>query len=179
MLGVLARMQIKQYTVLDRRTISYYSLIFSCTMQIYNNGYVSLGTGTTGGYTPRPFPFRARAPMIAPYWADVDTRVGSGRVYYKNSVSSAERRRAGSLISAAYRTSFHPTSLYIVTWYRVGAYYRSRSPVSVSCIFILQSCMHVSMHRTVLCTFITASCINIWSINCYNVPLIRCCNIGS
>ena len=110
------------------RTISYYSLVFSCTAQIYNNGYVSLGTGTTGGYTPRPFPFRG-APMIAPYWADVDTRA-TGGVYYKNSVSSSERIRAGRLISSSYCTRFHPTSLYIVTWYRVGAYSRSRSPVN-------------------------------------------------
>jgi len=51
------------------------------SVRVYNNGYVSLGSGVTGGYTPRPFPFRG-APMIAPYWADVDTRVGSGRVYY-------------------------------------------------------------------------------------------------
>ena len=148
-LAVLARM------LLDRRTISYYSLVFSYTMQIYNNGYVSLGAGTTGGYSPRPFPFRG-APMIAPYWADVDTKVGSGRVYYRNSASSTERRRAGLLISSAYRTSFRPTNLYIVTWYRVGAYYRSTNPVSVVCMFILQSCM-----RTSLCSFmLTANCIH-------------------
>ena len=128
-----------------------YILLFPCIflyyMQIYNNGYVSLArSGTTGGYTPRPFPFRG-APMIAPYWADVDTRA-TGAVYYRNSVSSSELGRVGRLISSTYRTSFRPTSLYIVTWYRVGAYYRSRSPVSVSCMFILQSCMHAS-----LCSF--------------------------
>ena len=84
--------------------------------------------------------------MIAPYWADVDTKLGSGRVYYRNTASSTERRRAGRLISSAYRTSFSPTSLYIVTWYRVGAD-RSTSPVSVVCMFILQSFMHA--HITV------------------------------
>ena len=66
--------------------------------------------------------------MIAPYWADVDTRAAGG-VYYKNSVSRSEWTRAGRLISSTYRTNFRPTSLYIVTWYRVGAYSRSRSPV--------------------------------------------------
>jgi len=98
------------------------------TIRIYNNGYVSLGGGVTGGYTPRPFPFRG-APMIAPYWADVDTR-GTGSVYYKSSTSSSDLNRAAGLISSTYRTSFRPNRVYVVTWYRVGAYYRSRSPVS-------------------------------------------------
>ena len=66
--------------------------------------------------------------MIAPYWADVDTRA-AGNVYYKNSVSRNELNRAGRLISSTYRTHFRPTSLYIVTWYHVGAFSRSRSPV--------------------------------------------------
>ena len=35
----------------------------------------------------------------------------------------------GSLVLYTYRTHFRPTSLYIVTWYRVGAFSRSRSPV--------------------------------------------------
>ena len=107
---------------------SYHHVCYFCQLQIYNNGYVSLGGGVTGGCTPRPFPFGG-APMIAPYWADVDTR-GTGSVYYKSSTSSRDLNRAAGLISSTYRTSFRPNRVYIVTWYRVGAYYRSRSPVS-------------------------------------------------
>jgi len=40
-----------------------------------------MGTGFTGGFTPRPFP-RSGA-IIAPYWADADATVGSGRTYYR------------------------------------------------------------------------------------------------
>ena len=67
--------------------------------------------------------------MIAPYWADVDTR-GTGSVYYKISTFSSDLNRAARLISSTYRTSFRPTRVYVVTWYLVGAYDRSRSPVS-------------------------------------------------
>ena len=98
-------------------------------LQIYNNGYVSLGSGTTGGYTPRPFPFRG-APMIAPYWADVDTRVGSGRVYYRESASSSDRTRVSSIIRTTYHTNFMPSRVFIVQWNRVGYYSRHQNRVS-------------------------------------------------
>ena len=35
-------------------------------------------------YTPRNLPIsRAPAPFIAPYWADVDTRINNGAIYYR------------------------------------------------------------------------------------------------
>ena len=89
--------------------------------QIYNNGYVSMGTGITGGFTPRPFP-RSGA-IIAPYWADADATVGSGRTYYRETSSSSLRAIAKRYIDSAYCTNFNPTRLLIVTWYRLG-YYR-------------------------------------------------------
>jgi Nidogen-like/PEP-CTERM motif len=42
---------------------------------VNNNGNVSFLSGI-GGYTPEPFPV-ANQPMIAPWWADVDTRGGA------------------------------------------------------------------------------------------------------
>ena len=100
-------------------------------LQVYNNGYVSLGSGVTDGYTPQPFPFRG-APMISPYWADVDTRVGSGRVYYHESVSSSDGTRASSIVRIAYSTNFIPTRVFFVTWNQdlVGYYSRHQNRVS-------------------------------------------------
>lgn len=48
---------------------------------VNNNGNISFGSGLST-YTPQPFDGSSRAPMIAPFWADVDTRcVGCGAVY--------------------------------------------------------------------------------------------------
>lgn len=46
------------------------------TFYINNNGNISF-RDPIGTFTPRPFPI-ADQPMIAPFWADVDTRGGSG-----------------------------------------------------------------------------------------------------
>jgi hypothetical protein len=72
-------------------------------MFVNNNGNITFA-GAVGTFTPSPFPI-ASQPMIAPFWADVDTRgTGTGippenLVYYDV--------RAGQIT---------------VTWYRVGYY---------------------------------------------------------
>jgi len=49
---------------------------------INNNGNITFTSGS-GSYTPTGFPL-VGPPMIAPFWADVDTRnLSSGLVYYK------------------------------------------------------------------------------------------------
>lgn len=56
----------------------------TCYTSIYvnNNGNVTFG-GTTGLYTPLGLPFLG-LPMVAPFWADVDTRnAASGVVWYR------------------------------------------------------------------------------------------------
>lgn len=67
---------------------------------VNNNGNISFG-GALNTYTPNAFPGAPR-PMIAPYWADVDTRnqPGGGRVFYNLD---------------------DPSSL-VVTWNNVGYY---------------------------------------------------------
>lgn len=55
------------------------------TVYINNNGNISFGSGFAT-YTSTGFPV-ANYPMVAPFWADVDTRngsVGDGVVYYKS-----------------------------------------------------------------------------------------------
>ena len=46
---------------------------------INNNGNITFGSSQSS-YTPDPFPASSQ-PMIAPFWADVDTRGGGGAVY--------------------------------------------------------------------------------------------------
>ena len=70
-------------------------------------------------------------PIIAPFWADVDTRSGSGRVYYKQTTSIALRSRVARRVQMVYGENFTPTHLFIATWYRVGYYNRHMNRVSV------------------------------------------------
>ena len=87
-------------------------------VQLYDNGYIGVG-GTTGGKTPTPFPFRSDSPMIAAYWADVDT-TNRGTVYYRETRDGVFLDAARDEIRAVYGETFTPTSLFIATWDSVG-----------------------------------------------------------
>lgn len=87
-------------------------------MQLYDNGYIGVGK-TTGAKTPSPLPFSGDCPMIAVYWADVDTTY-SGMVYYRETKDSVLLDAAGSEIRTVYGGRFAPTSLFIATWDSVG-----------------------------------------------------------
>ena len=71
------------------------------TGYVNNNGNITFA-GPLGTYTPDPFPVASR-PMIAPYWADVDTR-GGGRPARNGVYWHLEPGRM------------------IVTWHNVGYY---------------------------------------------------------
>ena len=98
-------------TAIDLRPFDLNGLCFfgqsHTTLFINNNGNVTFNAAV-GTFTPNPFPVAAQ-PMIAPFWADVDTRgIGLGipdenRVYW-------DIRNVGSL------------GQLVVTWYRVGYY---------------------------------------------------------
>jgi len=122
-----------------RRSIEFYGRRYSSVI-VYNNGYISVGSGTTGGFTPRPFPRSGR--IIAPYWADVDTRSGSGRVFYRETTSTSLRWRAAREVRRIYHTSFTPTHLIIATWSGVGYYSRHTDKVCSP-----QLLCHSSVHK--------------------------------
>ena len=86
-----------------------------------NNGDISFN-GPVGAYTPSAFPLDS-LPLIAPYWADVDTR-GTGQVWYRDTVDETLRNRARDLIKARFidQTTFEPDYLFIATWDHVGYY---------------------------------------------------------
>ena len=61
--------------------------------------------------------------LIAPFWADADTTVGSGtgHVYYRSSTNQTLLDRATAIVNTAFiGVNFAPEHLYVVTWFEVG-----------------------------------------------------------
>ena len=90
--------------------------------QVNNNGDVSFSVNYPE-YDPKPFPISV--PIIAPFWADVDTRCnGSGDVYFRETTSNAIRAKAARDIqsSLSLENAFYPSSVIIATWDQVGYY---------------------------------------------------------
>ena len=53
--------------------------------QVYSDGLISFGGDVIGEYTPKRLPTsNPSTPFIAVYWADVDTALNNGRVYYRD-----------------------------------------------------------------------------------------------
>ena len=97
--------------------------------QINDNGVISFGS-RYNVRTSLSFPLSGRIRLIAPYWADVDTR-GTGNIFYRQTTDLNLLARATSEIRAAFPESRNITiqNLLIATWYRVGYYYQSSDKV--------------------------------------------------
>ena len=53
-------------------------------VQVNQDGVISVGDVVVGIHTPTMFPTVATStPLMAAYWADVNTSVNDGRVYYR------------------------------------------------------------------------------------------------
>ncbi|XP_019857184.1 PREDICTED: uncharacterized protein LOC100638611 isoform X7 [Amphimedon queenslandica] len=93
------------------------------TVFINNNGLLSFNEAVSA-FTSQPFPLPQT--LIAPFWADVDTRSGAGTVYYRETSTSAIVNKVARDVLLAFpgQPSFTATSVVIVTWYRVGYYSR-------------------------------------------------------
>ena len=99
-------------------------------VQINDNGMISFGS-RYNVRTPLSFPLRSSSAMlIAPYWADVDTR-GIGDIYYRQTTDPSLLARATSEIRAAFPASQNVTitNLLIATWDRVGYYFQNTDKV--------------------------------------------------
>ena len=90
-------------------------------MQINNNGLLSFYAAHIA-HTSEPFPLPQT--LIAPFWADVDTRNGAGVVYYRETTSSAIVSKVAQDVQLAFpdQPPFTAKSVVIVTWYQVGYY---------------------------------------------------------
>jgi len=99
-------------------TVNFFGQSYS-SLFINNNGNVSFNS-RLGTYTPAPFPI-ASQPMIAPYWADVDTSCTTcGAVYVAEGQTNA------------------PNDTVVVTWNNVG-YYPSTSTKTNNFQLVLRS----------------------------------------
>ena len=88
-----------------------------------NNGFITT-SASFSQFNPERFD-SVSVPLIAPYWADVDTGpAGGGLVWYRVSTSQADRDRARNDIRAVFREAarFTPTVVFIATWDHVGYY---------------------------------------------------------
>lgn len=90
---------------------------------VANNGVVSFNGGVSQ-YTPLAFPISTN-PMIAPYWADVDTRgVNGGTVWYRTTQDATFLKSLATDFNSSFLgvQAFNPTFAQVVTWDRVGYY---------------------------------------------------------
>ena len=99
------------------------------SIQVNDNGVISFGS-RYNVRTPLSLPLNGTDKIIAPYWADVDTR-GTGQVFYRQTTDPSLLARATTEIRAAFSNSQNVaiTNLLIVTWDNVGYYYRKSDKV--------------------------------------------------
>ena len=98
---------------------------FTNFLQVNNNGDVSFNEPFSY-YLPEPFPTQWGIPIIAPFWADSDTQCeGAGDVFYRETFTDSIRAKVANEIQSSLFLSsvFYPSSVVIVTWYRIKHFY--------------------------------------------------------
>ena len=93
------------------------------------NGFVSLDGPFASSYRITSLPLRGTQKIIAPYWANVDTR-GTGQIFYRQSTDPSLLARATSEIQLIFK-NVTITSLFIATWDAVGYYSRKTDKVNL------------------------------------------------
>jgi hypothetical protein len=104
------------------------------TLYISNNGLVSFD-GPVSTYTALPFPINGSFAVIAPFWADVDTRAAvtaipgfptPNRIYYRMPAVplGTDVVRMSNEVANSFPTElpFTPTVVAVFTWFAVGRY---------------------------------------------------------
>nr|XP_022323644.1 protein mesh-like [Crassostrea virginica] len=87
---------------------------------VNTNGVISF-LSPVGTYTPNPFPIANDARMIAPFWADIDTRKG-GTVWYRETTEDSLLDRATDEIKDYFPQflRFRASWIFIATWENVA-----------------------------------------------------------
>ena len=131
--------------------------LFIVILQINTNGVISF-TAPVPTFTPEPFPIPGRF-LIAPFWADVDTR-GTGEIYFKETIDEDLLIRATAVIKratyqAAGLSRFTPKWMLIATWYQVG-YFSSHTDLVIIKFYIF--CFTYVKDKEIFC-FMCVFCI--------------------
>ena len=74
-------------------------------------------------YTPDAFPLGDNRSLVAPFWADADTRNG-GNVFYRETTDPNLLQQATYDVTATFvdQRKFKATWLFIATWHEVAFY---------------------------------------------------------
>ena len=90
--------------------------------QVNTNGIVSFDKPFVSS-SIKSLPLSGGDKIIAPFWADVDTR-GAGKVFYRQAIDPSLLARASSEIQETFSLSqnFTIKNLFVVTWNAVGFY---------------------------------------------------------
>ena len=94
---------------------------FILYIQVNENGVISFNH-PYNVRTPLSLPLIGTQQIIAPYWADVDTR-GTGEIFYRQSTDPSLLARASREIRRDFSLIYNIKHLLIVTWNAVG-YFR-------------------------------------------------------
>lgn len=72
-------------------------------------------------YTPTPFPLGSNKRLVAPYWADIDTRNG-GDIWYRETTNSTLLQKASEEIQRIFprQYNFKASWMFIGTWKEVA-----------------------------------------------------------
>ncbi|KAK2175638.1 hypothetical protein NP493_718g04022 [Ridgeia piscesae] len=114
--GNSGRLRIPRFPFFGRRYRSLY---------VNTNGLISFNQ-PNADYTPEWFP-QTRDILIAPYWADADTRLNEGRVYYRESKGVPCITKLSEIVQKAFKNDFQATWLFFATWHRVTFYRRDNT----------------------------------------------------
>ena len=100
-------------------------------MQVNNNGVISFSQ-LFSDFHPRSFPLNNSFQLIAPYWADADTRE-TGTVWFRETTDLDILRRAMRDVQVAFdsQINFQRLFAFIATWDRVGYHNRHTDLVSI------------------------------------------------
>jgi len=109
---------------------SFYGHTYS-NLYLNNNGSISFG-GAVNAYVGTPFPASPN-PMIAPYWADVQTNfTGGGNLWWRATHSATDLASLTNVVRTEYpgEATFTATEAFVATWDHVGYYFDHGVPVN-------------------------------------------------